>query len=208
MAVPDRELLSEAVRTAYLPALLVALSHALDDLSFLHDDLRPDPARLQEPTAGLSREQRKAARELALHGLELLAERPSRRIEALDDETLRRQFGFLTGAPVSDESLQLLHEELGLAGTDLRTPTWLKDDIDAVRPFNVVIVGAGMSGLVAAHRLQQAGVPFVVIEKNADVGGTWFENRYPGCRVDVPNHFYSYSFFQRTDWPQRFTPQP
>ena len=207
MAVPDRELLSEAVRTAYLPALLVALSHALDDLSFLHDDLRPDPARLQEPTAGLSREQRKAARELALHGLELLAERPSRRIEALDDETLRRQFGFLTGAPVSDESLQLLHEELGLAGTDLRTPTWLKDDIDAVRPFNVVIVGAGMSGLVAAHRLQQAGVPFVVIEKNADVGGTWFENRYPGCRVDVPNHFYSYSFFQRTDWPQRFTPQ-
>ncbi|HEX4821352.1 MAG TPA: NAD(P)/FAD-dependent oxidoreductase, partial [Acidimicrobiales bacterium] len=74
-------------------------------------------------------------------------------------------------------------------------------------PFFVVVIGAGMSGLVAAHRLQQAGVPYVVLEKNADVGGTWFENRYPGCRVDVPNHFYSYSFFQRTDWPQRFTPQ-
>src|SRR5206468_12396416 len=63
------------------------------------------------------------------------------------------------------------------------------------------------SGLAAAHRCQQAGVPFVVLEKNGDVGGTWFENRYPGCRVDVPNHLYSYSFAQRRDWPQRFTPQ-
>ena len=70
-----------------------------------------------------------------------------------------------------------------------------------------MIVGAGMSGLVAAHRLQQAGIDFVVIEKNDDVGGTWFENRYPGCRVDVPNHLYSYSFAQRADWPQQFSPQ-
>ena len=58
-----------------------------------------------------------------------------------------------------------------------------------------------------AGRLDQAGVPYVVLEKNDEVGGTWFENRYPGCRVDVPNHLYSYSFLQRTDWPQRFTPQ-
>jgi len=50
-------------------------------------------------------------------------------------------------------------------------------------------------------------VPFVVLEKNADVGGTWFENRYPGGRVDVPNHLYSYSFFQREDWPKRFSTQ-
>ena len=51
-------------------------------------------------------------------------------------------------------------------------------------------------------------MPFVVIEKNDDVGGTWLENIYPGCRVDVPNHAYSYSFAQKHDWPNRFTPQP
>ena len=45
------------------------------------------------------------------------------------------------------------------------------------------------------------------LEKNADVGGTWFENTYPGCRVDVPNHFYSYSFAQTPDWPQFFSTQ-
>jgi 4-hydroxyacetophenone monooxygenase len=65
-----------------------------------------------------------------------------------------------------------------------------------------------MSGLLAAHRLQQAGVPYVVLEKNDDVGGTWLENHYPGCRVDVPNHLYSYSFAQRDDWPQHFSSQP
>ncbi len=71
----------------------------------------------------------------------------------------------------------------------------------------VVIIGAGMSGLLAAHRLQQAGVPFVIFEKNDDVGGTWLENTYPGCRVDNPNHNYSYSFAQRHDWPLHFSTQ-
>jgi 4-hydroxyacetophenone monooxygenase len=65
-----------------------------------------------------------------------------------------------------------------------------------------------MSGLLAAHRLKQAGVSFEIIEKNSDVGGTWLENSYPGCRVDNPNHNYSYSFAQRHDWPFHFSPQP
>jgi 4-hydroxyacetophenone monooxygenase len=46
-----------------------------------------------------------------------------------------------------------------------------------------------------------------VLDKNPDVGGTWFENTYPGCRVDIPNHYYSYSFAQRDDWPQFYSPQ-
>ena len=66
------------------------------------------------------------------------------------------------------------------------------------QPFSVAVIGAGMSGLAAAHRLRQAGIDVTVFEKNDDVGGTWFENTYPGCRVDVPNHLYSYSFAQTT----------
>ena len=64
-----------------------------------------------------------------------------------------------------------------------------------------------MSGLLTAYRLAQAGIDFVVLEKNPDVGGTWFENQYPGCRVDNPNHNYSYSFAQRHDWPLHFSTQ-
>ena len=69
-------------------------------------------------------------------------------------------------------------------------------------------IGAGMSGLLAAHRLRQAGIDVVVFEKNADVGGTWLQNTYPGCRVDVASHLYCYSFAQRDDWPQHFSTQP
>ena len=49
--------------------------------------------------------------------------------------------------------------------------------------------------------------PYVVLDKNADVGGTWLENSYPGCRVDIPNHYYSYSFAQRDDWPLYYSPR-
>jgi 4-hydroxyacetophenone monooxygenase len=70
------------------------------------------------------------------------------------------------------------------------------------------VVGAGFSGLAAAHRLRQAGVEVTVYEKNAEVGGTWLENVYPGCRVDVPNQLYSYSFAQSNEWVSRFSAQP
>ena len=72
----------------------------------------------------------------------------------------------------------------------------------------VVVIGAGMSGLLAGIRLQQAGIPFTIVEKNADVGGTWFENSYPDCRVDNPSHLYSYSFEPNHEWPNHFSPQP
>ena len=63
-----------------------------------------------------------------------------------------------------------------------------------------------MSGLLAGIRMQELGVQYTIFEKNADVGGTWYENRYPGCRVDSPNHVYSYSFKPK-DWPQHFSDQ-
>jgi 4-hydroxyacetophenone monooxygenase len=68
----------------------------------------------------------------------------------------------------------------------------------------VVIIGAGMSGVCAAIRLSQAGIPFTIIEKNSAVGGSWFENFYPGCGVDTPNHFYSYSFDLNHEWSHFF----
>ncbi len=65
-----------------------------------------------------------------------------------------------------------------------------------------------MSGLLAAIRLGQAGIPYTVVEKNDGVGGTWYENRYPGARVDVGNHFYSYSFAPDDHWSEYFARQP
>jgi 4-hydroxyacetophenone monooxygenase len=204
--VMDDEAIRRIVRRAYLPPLIAALAQATGDLSLLRDDLRPDPKRAREPQGGMTTEQREAARDLAAETLTRLRD-AAQPTPVADTAALREMMAFAIGERVSDDYLALLLEELALSGEDLRAPNWHKDTVDRDRDFRVVIVGAGMSGLLAAHRLHQAGVPYVIIEKNDDVGGTWFENRYPGCRVDVPNHLYSYSFAQRDDWPQQFSPQ-
>jgi 4-hydroxyacetophenone monooxygenase len=74
--------------------------------------------------------------------------------------------------------------------------------------YHVLVIGAGYSGLAMAIKLKEAGIPFTVIEKNADVGGTWYENTYPGVAVDTPNHFYSYSFRTSSDWDHYFAQGP
>lgn len=60
--------------------------------------------------------------------------------------------------------------------------------IHANRAMRVIIIGAGASGIYMAYKLKYyfTDVVFDVYEKNADIGGTWFENRYPGCACDVP----------------------
>ncbi|MGH3308758.1 MAG: flavin-containing monooxygenase, partial [Nocardioides sp.] len=123
-----------------------------------------------------------------------------------DDDVLRIMEFAVGGAGMGDY-LPLLEEELAHRGEDRRGPGWRLDGVAPGVEFTVAVIGAGMSGIVAARRLQQAGVAFVVFEKNGDVGGTWHENTYPGCRVDNPNHNYSYSFAQRHDWPAHFSTQ-
>ena len=112
---------------------------------------------------------------------------------------------FVTGE-VTDDYLPLLTYELGLSD-DAGRPTWTKDDVAPSTDFSVIVIGAGMSGLAAAYRLSQAGVPHVVLERNADVGGVWLQNIYPGCRLDTSNFNYSYSFAQKADWPHQFSLQ-
>jgi 4-hydroxyacetophenone monooxygenase len=124
----------------------------------------------------------------------------------LTRDELRRIFGFLVGADAVDHWEPFLTEELAPVGTDPRAPTWHLDDVGGT--FRCAVIGAGASGLAAAHRLRQTGVAVTVFEKNTDVGGTWLENVYPGCRVDVPNQLYSFSFAQTNDWASRFSAQP
>ncbi|MGE4323090.1 MAG: flavin-containing monooxygenase [Sphingobium sp.] len=77
------------------------------------------------------------------------------------------------------------------------------------RSLRYAIIGAGMAGLLAAIRLRERGdEDFVIFEKNPDVGGTWYENRYPGLACDVPAHVYTYSFAPNPDWSSSFAPGP
>ncbi|NCF32489.1 MAG: NAD(P)-binding protein, partial [Proteobacteria bacterium] len=78
--------------------------------------------------------------------------------------------------------------------------------------FDVVVVGAGFSGMYLLHKLRQAGLSARVLEAGADVGGTWYWNRYPGARCDVPSMEYSFSFSpelqQEWQWTEVMAAQP
>jgi len=74
---------------------------------------------------------------------------------------------------------------------------------------DVLVVGSGFAGLCMAIRLQQAGIGnFLILEKGSEIGGTWRDNRYPGCACDIPSHLYSLSFEPSTDWTRLYASQP
>ncbi len=80
---------------------------------------------------------------------------------------------------------------------------------DTSTACDVAIIGSGFGGLGMAIRLKQAGVDsFVVLERGADVGGTWRDNHYPGCACDVPSHLYSFSYELDPDWSRMYATQP
>ena len=73
----------------------------------------------------------------------------------------------------------------------------------------IVIIGSGFAGLCMAIALKRADYHhFVILEKNEDLGGTWRDNKYPGCACDVPSHMYSFSFELNPGWSRMFAPQP
>ena len=74
----------------------------------------------------------------------------------------------------------------------------------------MIVIGAGVSGILAAIRLQQyiPGIDLTIYEKNPSLGGTWFENRYPGLACDIPSHVYQYTFEHNTQWSSFFSGGP
>ena len=78
--------------------------------------------------------------------------------------------------------------------------------------YDVVIVGAGFAGMYGLHKFRSQGLSVKVFEAGSDVGGTWYWNRYPGARCDVPSIEYSFGFSeeleQEWDWPEVFSAQP
>jgi cation diffusion facilitator CzcD-associated flavoprotein CzcO len=82
----------------------------------------------------------------------------------------------------------------------------------SIKQFDAIIIGAGITGLYQLHRLQQLGLSVRLYEDGDGVGGTWYWNRYPGCRFDSESETYGYSFskelLQEWDWKEHYSGQP
>ena len=203
--------IAAALEDLSVPALLMACVHMTDDdavrRSILDGPLKPMGLFLNEVQGYMSEEDKGKARALALGIIGDYRDRGCPDPKPVSREMLKEMMDWIAAAEVPDEYVPMMLEEMALDGRDAREDA-MRSDPQSRKDFPVIVIGAGQSGLLAAIRLQQAGIPFTVIEKNPGVGGTWWENSYPGARVDVGNHFYCYSFEPSDHWTEFFARQP
>lgn len=205
--IPDDDaVIAAALEDASIPTLIMSMIHMSGDTSLLDGPIRPAGVYINEYQGYMSEEDKAAVRLQALEVIKAFRDGGCQLPPAPDAETVHRMMNFLVAQDVPVDYVPMMLEEMELGGSDLRSDAWGEEVSQTRREeHNVLVIGGGMSGVLAAYRLQEAGIPYVVLEKNAGVGGTWFENRYPGARVDVGNHLYSYSFEPAHHWTQYFS---
>lgn len=201
-----------AVDAANVPTLIAVLVHLTGDLRWLEPRFAPSRAQglSDNDTGDLPDEVQQEIRTAVTTAITAWANGRPPQLTDPNPELLVRILSFVLGEPIPDGYGEMIAFELrpgltqapGSAGT---TPT--SDGVAAPAPdrspITAIVIGAGMSGLCASIELARAGIEHVVIERHQSVGGTWLENRYPGCGVDVPSHLYSYSFAPN-DWSMYF----
>lgn len=209
----DDETLRTALRDVNTPNLLLVLATITGEDDWLKAPFLPAPivapegSLFPDDSGGFSEALVAQIHEAAIR---ILGEvRDGRRTlgTAPDLERFQRMLSISTAEPVDLGTAKMLMEETRFTDRDIQWQPALEMALGkrTHSDFHVVIVGAGMSGLGTAAKLKQAGVSFTVLEKNDAVGGTWYENRYPDCGVDTPNHFYSYSFHRNPGWSGYFS---
>jgi 4-hydroxyacetophenone monooxygenase len=200
----DNGLLARALKAADVAPLLMVLVHLGGDPRWL-DRVAPyikGPWSFNEDAPeALKSELRQAV-------IDILADYAStgRPLPATPPrELLPKMLDTCTGQHVPTEYYPMVMEEMNLGDTDLKSVPWRKKiPAKQLQHFQVLLIGAGFSGVGMGLKLKEAGIPFTIIEKNDEYGGTWYENSYPGCGVDTANHFYSYSFNINNDWDHFF----
>ena len=195
LPIADHDSLRAALEEANLPTLLMVYVQLTHDEELL-DSFAPfitSPFSLEQKTPPPELQAQLKAKLFAL-----LTQSPPPASPPLSRELMRHMMDVSVAEPVDEEFVPLLLEQMGF---ELPAPRLANPE--RPRPpagFKVLIIGAGLTGIVAAIKLAEAGYDHVIVEKNPDVGGTWFENRYPGVGVDTPSHFYSFSFEINPEW--------
>lgn len=192
----DSTRLREAVRAANIPTLIAVLVELTGDQRWLAERFRPTRSKGMDDnsTGGLAADVRAEIRQAVVDAVTAWhnAGEPARQ---RPDETLVSQImDFTAGEPVPHEFAPMMAEIVG--GRNATAPSSLVDrPTVAPAQLDALVIGAGVGGMLMSVQLAAQGISHVVLEKNDGVGGSWFENRYPGAGVDTPSHLYSISGF-------------
>lgn len=193
--------LDAAVAEANIPTLLMVLVQLTGDLHWLEPPycISRTKGMADNDSGGLPDDLQAEVRTAALTAIEQWRAGAPVAIPQPSPELTARMLSVSMGENVPGEYGDVLAQELAAGVGCAPEP----HPADVPEGFRAVIIGAGISGIAAAIRMAAMNIPFVVLEKNAEVGGVWLENIYPGAGVDTPSHLYSYSFAPH-DWPHYF----
>ncbi len=204
----DDASIARALEDVSIPTLMLSMVHMSGDPSIIRGKLRPQGLFLNEIQGFMSPEDQAEVRRLALEVIRKYRDGGCRLPPPPSPQLIHEMMNFVACEEVAAEYVPMMLEEMALDGKDPGLIHWGEQIDEATRrAFPVVVIGAGSAGLLAGMRLKEAGIPFTILEKNPGVGGTWWENSYPGARVDVGNHFYCYSFEPSDHWSEFFARQ-
>jgi 4-hydroxyacetophenone monooxygenase len=184
----EEQRFAEAIAVANIPVLLMVLIQLTGDLGWLDERYRLSRARGMDDndTGGLSETAQAEVRDAALEAI--LAWRGGRPV-AISEPPADLRLKMMSRAMAE----RIPAEYDSIIAAELAADSQTGEERPPVpEGFEVLVIGAGVSGLCAAINLKNAGIPFTVLEKSAKLGGIWRDNCYPGAGVDTPNHLYSF----------------
>ncbi|MCG3754082.1 NAD(P)/FAD-dependent oxidoreductase [Amycolatopsis sp. Poz14] len=202
------EQLRAALAVANIPTLVIVLAQLTGDEVWLADRYRPtrSVALNDNDTAGLPGDVQGEIRTAAFDAVRALRD-GERQVPAPPcGQRLVDLLSFSLGETVLPEYAEPMALDAGFAPH--RELSWPGERPASADDRHVLVIGAGSSGIAASIALQELGIPHTVVEKNAEVGGVWLVNDYPGAGVDTPAHLYSYSFAPRLSWSRYYAKQP
>ena len=201
--MPRKKLdLSTAIAEGDIRVLLMVLVHMTSDQRWLEPPYKPkrDIRLIPDPEAGVPKHVQDEVRAAVLKLFENGEPQPA--ITDPGDELMLKMMRVCLGENVAPEYAPLMREEMGFIPRDVR---WTTQPVsEQLQKQHVLIVGAGVCAIALGVALGRLRIPYTIVEKNDELGGTWYVNRYPGCGVDTPNHSYSFSFGARNNWTRYF----
>lgn len=203
----DDDTIAAALADVSVPALIASVVQLTGDCSHVRGPIRPRAFVQNDFQGKMTADEQAQLRRDAAKAICAWRDAGCPPAPPPSSEVIHEIMDWIACEPVPEDNAALYAEEMDLAGLNPRSIV-VPEGAPVPTDFSVLIIGLGAAGLLAAIRLHEAGIAYRVVEKNPDVGGTWWENNYPGCRVDVASHFYSYSFESTHDFTDYYTRQP